>query len=60
VYFIGAVVVAIIGWFAVLFTGKWPQGMRGFLVRVSNYYYRVWTYVTMVENKYPKFGLPAA
>ena len=60
VFFIGALVVAVIGWFAVLFTGAWPQGMRGFLVRVSNYGYRVWTYVTMVENDYPKFGLPSA
>jgi hypothetical protein len=40
--------------------GSWPEGMRGFLVRVSNFYYRVWTYVTMVENEYPGFGLPAA
>ena len=60
VFFIGAFFVAIAGWFAVLFTGAWPQGMRDFLVRLSNYYYRVWTYVTMVENDYPKFGLPAA
>jgi hypothetical protein len=60
VYFIGAAVVALIGWFAVLFTGAWPQGMRDFLVRVSNYYYRVWTYVTMVDNEYPPFGLPTA
>lgn len=57
---IAAVVVAIIGWFAVLFTGAWPAGMRDFLVRFSNYYYRVWAYVVMVENEYPKFGLPAA
>ena len=60
VYFIGAAVVAVIAWFAVLFTGAWPQGMRRFLVRLANYYYRVWTYVTMVENDYPKFGLPSA
>jgi hypothetical protein len=60
VFFIGAFFVALIGWFAVLFTGAWPQGMRDFLVRVSNYYYRVWTYVTMVEDDYPKFGLPSA
>ena len=58
IYVIGAAVVAVIGWFAVLFSGAWPKGMRAFLVRVSNYYYRVWTYVTMVENGYPKFGLP--
>ncbi len=60
VFFVGAAVVAVIGWFAVLFTGAWPHGMRDFLVRVSNYYYRVWTYVTMVENDYPAFGLPKA
>lgn len=59
VFFIGAAFVAIAGWFAVLFTGRWPEGMRGFLVRVSNYQYRIWTYVTMVENDYPAFGLPA-
>jgi hypothetical protein len=60
VYSIGAAVVGIIGWFAVLFTGEWPRGMRDFLVRVSNFYYRVWTYITMVENDYPPFSLPAA
>jgi hypothetical protein len=60
VFFIGAAVVAVIGWFAVLFTGAWPKGMRDFLVRVNNYQFRVWTYVAMVENDYPKFGLPAA
>lgn len=61
IYAIGAIVVAIIGWFAVLFTGAWPEGMRDFLVRVSNYYYRIWSYVTMVEtDSYPAFGLPTA
>jgi hypothetical protein len=60
VFFICAAVVALIGWFAVLFTGRWPAAMRSFLVRVANYYYRVWTYVTMVDNEYPKFGLPPA
>ena len=58
VYFVGAAVVAACGWVAVLITGAWPQGMRTFLVRVANYSYRVWTYVAMVENEYPKFGLP--
>ncbi len=60
VYVIGAVAVAVAGWFAALFTGRWPQGMRRYLVRVSNFQYRIWTYVAMVENTYPKFGLPAA
>jgi len=57
VYGTAAAVVAVIAWFVVLFTGAWPQGMRNFLVRVTNYYYRVWLYATMVETRYPKFGL---
>ena len=36
------------------------ESMRDFLVRVANYDYRVWTYVTMVDNSYPTFGLPSA
>lgn len=54
---IAAAIVAVLGWFAVLFTGRWPEGMRDFLVRVTNYYLRVWTYVTMVTKEYPRFGL---
>lgn len=58
VFGIGAAVVLVIGWFAVIFTGAWPTGMRDFLVRLQNYWLRVWTYVTMVQNDYPRFGLP--
>lgn len=54
---LAALVVAILGWFAVLFTGAWPQGMRDFLVRVTNYYLRIWAYVSMVVTDYPRFGL---
>ncbi|MBI1844132.1 MAG: DUF4389 domain-containing protein, partial [Actinobacteria bacterium] len=56
IFLIGAAVAAVIGWFAVLFTGAWPHGMRDFLVQVNNYQYRIWTYVTMVDNNYPRFG----
>lgn len=54
---IAAVVMTVIAWFAVLFTGTWPQGMRDFLVRYANYYFRVWAYVAMVRPGYPGFGL---
>jgi hypothetical protein len=54
---IAAGVVLLIAWFAVLFTGRWPQGMRDFIVRFANYYLRVWAYIVMVETKYPEFGL---
>lgn len=57
IYAIGAAVVLIIGWFAVLFTGRWPTGLRDFLVRLGNYWLRVWVYVAMVDTAYPRFGL---
>ena len=57
VFGVAAFVIAIIGWFAVLFTGAWPQAMRDFLANVGNYYLRVWVYVAMVETTYPRFGL---
>jgi len=56
-FIVAAFIVLIIGWFAVLFTGAWPQGMRDFLVKFNNYYLRVWAYVTMVHTSYPRFGL---
>ncbi len=57
-YFIAAAFVLVIGWFAVLFTGSWPSDLRDFLVRVGNYYLRVWAYAFgMVDSDYPKFGL---
>lgn len=60
IFGIAAAAVGIAGWFAVLFTGAWPKGMRDFLVRVYNYYFRVWLYAAMVETEYPKFGLSPA
>ena len=52
-----ALLAAIGGWFAVLFAGSWPPGLRRFLVRVTNYYYRIWVYVLMVRPGYPGFGV---
>ena len=57
VFGIAAGLALLVAWFAVLFTGRWPEGLRAFVIRVSNYYYRVWTYAVMVDNEYPKFGL---
>lgn len=53
---IGAFAVLILAWFAVVFTGRWPRGMREFMVDFANYYYRVLLYVSMVETRYPRFG----
>jgi len=57
IYGIGAMFVLVIAWFAVIFTGRWPTGMRDFITRFSAYFLRVWAYVYMVDNKYPSFSL---
>ncbi len=56
-YAIGAIAAIVFAWFAVLFTGSWPRGLRNYLVNVNNYYYQVWLYATMVEPQYPRFSL---
>lgn len=56
VYGIGAVFVMIAAWFTVLFTGKWPAGMRDYVVKVMRYWYRVQSYVVLSDVR-PSFSL---
>lgn len=54
---IAAIVVWIIGSFAVLFTGKWPRGLFDFVVGTSRWANRVTAYNRMVVDKYPPFSM---
>lgn len=54
---IAAGVVLILAWFAVLFTGRWPEGMRSFAVGYSRWQLRVNAYVLLVCDEYPPFSL---
>jgi hypothetical protein len=54
---IAASVVVIIGLFAVLFTGRWPQGMRDFVVGVLRYQLRFEAYLVLLTDRYPPFAL---
>jgi len=58
-YFLGiaAGVVVLIGFFAVLFTGKWPDGLRTFLIGYYRWSYRVTGYATLLVDEYPPFSL---
>jgi Domain of unknown function (DUF4389) len=55
-YGIGAMVVAIIAWFAALFTGRVPDGMHGFIAGYLRYYARVLAYGTILADPFPPFG----
>jgi Domain of unknown function (DUF4389) len=55
--FIAAFVVYVIGFFAVLFTGRWPEGLRGFNLNVIRYQLRVESYLFLLTDAYPPFAL---
>jgi hypothetical protein len=54
---IGAAVVAVISWFAVLFTGRYPRGMFDFMVGVHRWAMRTNAYVLLLTDSYPPFSL---
>jgi hypothetical protein len=55
---IGLIVVTIIAWFAILFTGKHPPGLHKFAVGVMRWSSRVTGYaLLLVTDKYPPFRL---
>ena len=56
---IATTVLSLIALFAVLFTGRWPEGMRRFVVNVFRWYLRVQTYFLLLTDKYPPFALNA-
>lgn len=53
-----AVVLMVIAWFAILFTGRYPRGIFGFLVGVFRWALRVHAYVFLLTtDRYPPFSL---
>jgi hypothetical protein len=55
---IAAVVVVIVAWFAILFTGRYPRGMFDFVEGVIRWHNRVIAYAwVLVTDRYPPFRL---
>jgi len=50
-------VTAIIGWFAVLFTGRYPDGLWRFGEGVMRWILRVEVYLLLLRDEYPPFSL---
>jgi hypothetical protein len=50
-------VVVIIAWFALLVTGRWPEGMYRFVAGSLRYYTRVHAYSYLLVDPYPPFSL---
>lgn len=55
---IGALFAVIIAWFAILFTGQYPQGLFDYVVGVGRWGLRVSAYAfLLVTDRYPPFSL---
>ncbi len=52
-------VVTVIAWFAILFTGQYPDELFEFSVGVSRWYARVEAYTYLFVDEYPPFSLAA-
>ena len=58
--YIGAFFAVVAAWFAILFTGRYPRGLFGFVEGVTRWQNRVFGYaVIMATDKYPPFRLGA-
>jgi hypothetical protein len=56
---VASVFVVLAGFFAVVFSGKYPVGLRNFLVGVARYSLRLQAYVGLLNDQYPPFALRA-
>ena len=54
---IAVYVVWIVGFFAVLITGRWPDSLRDFVIGVIRWSNRVSIYVYLITDEYPPFSL---
>jgi hypothetical protein len=52
---LAAAVVVFLAFFAVLFTGRWPEGMRRFVVGTTRLWVRVSAYGYLLVDDYPPF-----
>jgi hypothetical protein len=56
--YLAAVVVLVVAWFAILFTGRYPRGMFEFIEGVLRWHVRVAGYaLLLVTDQYPPFRL---
>jgi hypothetical protein len=56
VYAILATIAVVIGWFAIVISGRYPQGLYEFVSGFVRFFARVTAYVALLCDRYPSFG----
>ena len=57
IWVILAYLTSIIGFFAVLILGRWPKGLRNFLIGINRFNIRTSAYGSLLTDKFPSLGL---
>ena len=58
--FVASLVVTVIAWFAIIFTGRYPRGIFEFVMGVTRWSLRVEAYAyLLITDRYPPFSLKA-
>ena len=52
-------IVTVIAWFAILFTGSYPEGVYPFAIGCLRWSLRVESYVLLMRDEYPPFSFEA-
>ena len=53
---IGAWVMMIGSWFAIMITGRQPKGIFDYLLKTHRYFVKLYSYTLLMTDTYPKFG----
>jgi hypothetical protein len=58
-FFVGIAwfITTVFAWFAILFTGSYPEGLYGFSVGYLRWSLRVESYLLLMGDEYPPFSL---
>lgn len=57
VYAIGAFFALVLAWFAIVFTGRYPDGLYNFVAGYTRYLARATAYTALLTDQYPPFTL---
>jgi len=57
---VATILAVVVAAFAVLFTGRWPRGLRAFTINAGRLTLRVGAYARLLTDTYPSFSLSAS